>query len=88
MTGIDVLSVDNALNAVVPHARAKISARFHPEQDPEEGQAALIRHLESLRPFGISLEVEAAETGPGFCGEHVGAGLRGRACGVRGRLGQ
>ena len=53
-------------------ARAKISARFHPEQDPAEGQAALIRHLESLRPFGIPLEVEAAETGPGFAAKTDG----------------
>jgi len=72
VTGIDALSVENALNAVVPHARAKISARFHPEQDPTEGQAALIRHLESLRPFGIALEVEAAETGPGFAAKTTG----------------
>lgn len=72
VTGIDVLSIDNALNAVVPHARAKISARFHPEQDPADGQAALVRHLESLRPFGIALEVEAAETGPGFAAKTAG----------------
>ena len=76
VTGIDVLSVENALNAVVPHARAKISARFHPEQDPVEGQAALIRHLESLRPFGISLEVEPAETGPGFAAKTSGPAYR------------
>lgn len=72
VTGIDVLSVDNAVNAVVPHARAKISARFHPEQDPAEGQAALVRHFEWLRPFGIALEVEAAETGPGFAAKTSG----------------
>ena len=50
----------------MPFARAKISARFHPEQDPLEGQAALISHLEAQRPFGIALEVEPAETGQGF----------------------
>jgi acetylornithine deacetylase/succinyl-diaminopimelate desuccinylase-like protein len=66
VTGIDVPSVENALNAVSPYARAKINLRVHPEQDAVEAQAALIRHLESVRPFGIGLEVKAAETGNGF----------------------
>jgi len=72
VTGIDVLSVERAVNAVVPSARAKISMRIHPEQDPQEAQAALVRHLESLRPFGIPLEVEAAETGKGFFADTSG----------------
>jgi acetylornithine deacetylase/succinyl-diaminopimelate desuccinylase-like protein len=66
VTGIDVLPVDRAVNAVVPYARAKLSLRVHPEQDPVEAQAALIRHLESMHPFGLSLTVHAAETGQGF----------------------
>jgi cysteinylglycine-S-conjugate dipeptidase len=66
VTGIDVLPVDKAVNAVVPYARAKLSLRVHPEQDPADAQAALIRHLESLQPFGVSLTVHAAETGQGF----------------------
>ena len=72
VTGLDALPVDAPVNAVVPFARAKINARFHPAQDPVEGQAALIRHLEGQRPFGITLEVEAAETGPGFLAETSG----------------
>ena len=66
VTGIDVLPVDKAVNAVVPYARAKLSLRMHPEQDPVEAQAALVRHLEGLRPFGVSLTVHAEETGKGF----------------------
>ena len=46
--------------------------RLHPEQDPSEGQAALLRHLQGLRPFGIALEVEAAETGKGFAAKTSG----------------
>jgi len=66
VTGIDVPSVDTALNAVSPHARAKLNLRVHPGQDAAEAQAALVRHLESVRPFGIALKVEAGETGNGF----------------------
>jgi acetylornithine deacetylase/succinyl-diaminopimelate desuccinylase-like protein len=72
VTGIDVLPVDRAVNAVVPYARAKLSLRVHPEQDPLEAQAALIGYLESLRPFGVSLTVHAAETGQGFAAETSG----------------
>lgn len=66
VTGIDVPSVENAPNAVSPHARASLNVRVHPEQDPLEAQAAVIEHLRSLKPFGIELEVEAGATGSGF----------------------
>jgi acetylornithine deacetylase/succinyl-diaminopimelate desuccinylase-like protein len=76
VTGIDVLPVDKAVNAVVPTARAKISLRVHPEQDPAEAQAALVEHLRKMRPFGIPLEVEAAETGKGFAASTSGPAYR------------
>ena len=76
VTGIDVLQVDHAVNAVVPTARAKISLRIHPAQDPSEAQATLVRHLESMRPFGIPLEVEAAEIGRGFSATTSGPAYR------------
>jgi cysteinylglycine-S-conjugate dipeptidase len=66
VTGMDVLPVDRAVNAVVPYARAKLSLRVHPEQDPREAQSVLMKHLEELRPFGVPLTVEALETGQGF----------------------
>jgi acetylornithine deacetylase/succinyl-diaminopimelate desuccinylase-like protein len=72
VTGIDAQPVDQALNAVVPYARAKLSLRIHPRQDPLEAQAILVRHLESLRPFGIPLQVTATETGTGFAAETSG----------------
>ncbi len=73
VTGVDVLPVERAVNAVVPHARAKVSGRIHPEQDPLEAQAALVRHFESLRPYGVSLEVHTAETGSGFAAKTSGS---------------
>ena len=66
VTGIDALPVDRAVNAVVPYARAKVSLRVHPEQDPVEAQAALVRYLEELEPFGVKLAVQSLETGQGF----------------------
>ncbi len=72
VTGIDVLPVDKAVNAVVPYARAKVSLRVHPEQDPLEAQAALAGYLEGLQPFGVELTVTALETGSGFAAKTNG----------------
>jgi acetylornithine deacetylase/succinyl-diaminopimelate desuccinylase-like protein len=72
ITGLDALPVDQAVNAVVPYARARISLRVHPEQDAADGQAALIEHLKSLRPFGVALEVTPGATGNGFAAESTG----------------
>lgn len=72
VTGVDALPVEAAVNAVVPYARAKVSGRIHPEQDPLEAQAALVRHFESLEPYGVSLVVHTAETGSGFAADTSG----------------
>jgi acetylornithine deacetylase/succinyl-diaminopimelate desuccinylase-like protein len=59
-------SVEQAVNAVIPHARAKLNLRIHPAQDALEGQASVMEHLERLRPFGTKLTVEAGNTDHGF----------------------
>ena len=70
--GVDVPSVDNALNAVSPYARAKLNVRVHPEQDPQEAQEAIIAHLRNAMPFGISLTVTGLETGYGYAAKTDG----------------
>ncbi|HXV96562.1 MAG TPA: M20/M25/M40 family metallo-hydrolase [Gaiellaceae bacterium] len=72
VTGIDVPSVEGALNAVSAHARAKLNIRIHPEQPAAEAQAAVVRHLEARRPFGIPLQVHTGGTGDGFRGKTSG----------------
>lgn len=72
VTGIDALPVDEAVNAVVPFARARINLRVHPEQDADEASDALMRHLRALRPFGIPIEVERGATGNGFAAKTSG----------------
>jgi acetylornithine deacetylase/succinyl-diaminopimelate desuccinylase-like protein len=70
--GIDVPSVDGALNAVSPNARAVMNVRVHPEQDAAEAQQAVIDHLRAQRPYGIELEVSAGPTGNGFAARTEG----------------
>ena len=72
VTGIDVPSVDNALNAVSPRTRASLNVRVHPEQDAVEAQEAVMRHLREVRPFGVELEVRAGATGNGFSADTSG----------------
>jgi cysteinylglycine-S-conjugate dipeptidase len=64
--GIDAPSVDGAVNAVSPHARAVLNVRVHPAQDSAEAQAAVMRHLRERRPFGIELDVYPGPVGNGF----------------------
>jgi cysteinylglycine-S-conjugate dipeptidase len=72
VTGIDAPSVANALNAVQPHAAARLNVRVHPAQDAKEAQAAVVSFLEGLKPFGIPLQVTPLETGNGFLAETSG----------------
>jgi acetylornithine deacetylase/succinyl-diaminopimelate desuccinylase-like protein len=70
--GIDVPSVDDAVNAVSPYARAVLNVRVHPEQDCVEAQAAVMAHLRAVRPFGIELDVQPGPTGNGFAAVTTG----------------
>jgi cysteinylglycine-S-conjugate dipeptidase len=60
---LDATPVDKASNTLIPSARAKISARVAPGDDPAKALAALIRHLEDDAPWGAHVEVTGAGTG-------------------------
>ncbi len=79
VTGIDAPSVDGALNAVQPYARAKLNVRVHPEQDAAEAQTAVVKHLENVMPFGITIGVSAGATGNGFAANTASAAFEAAA---------
>lgn len=60
--GIDAPPVDGAVNAVNPHARAKVSVRVPPGTSGQATQDALVAQLERSAPWGakVSIEREAA----------------------------
>jgi acetylornithine deacetylase/succinyl-diaminopimelate desuccinylase-like protein len=64
--GIDCPAVEGAAAAVQSQARAVLNVRVHPEQPAAEAQAAVVRHLEAQRPFGVPLAVTTGATGDGF----------------------
>ncbi len=72
VVGVDVPSVDGAVNAVSPYARAVLNVRVHPEQDAAEAQDAVIRHLRAQRPFGIAIDVQPGATGDGYAARSDG----------------
>lgn len=66
VVGMDVPATEGAVLAVNPYAKALINIRVHPKQRAAQAQAAVIEHLEALRPFGFRVTVEPSDTGDGF----------------------
>ena len=63
--GIDAPRVREAANILVPVARAKVSLRLAPGQDPQDAMKALTRHLEDQAPWGAEVRVtEGASAWP------------------------
>jgi len=67
--GIDATSVAHASNTLAPRARAKVSLRIAPGQDPADAMAALRAHLESHAPFGAQVTVTDGELGRPWAGD-------------------
>ncbi|MCM3662121.1 dipeptidase [Georgenia satyanarayanai] len=64
--GLDATSVDHASNTVIPSARAKLSMRIAPGQDPAAAERALHDHLVAGAPFGARVTVTPGDTGQAF----------------------
>ena len=68
---ISVLALDaprmaEAINQLVPVARAKVSMRTAPGQDPAAAMTALVAHLEANAPWGVEVTCTPVESGPSF----------------------
>jgi len=57
--GIDAPSIGEATNQLIPSARAKVSMRLAPGQDPVAAASALDQHLRSHAPWGSEVVVTA-----------------------------
>lgn len=64
--GIDATSVAHASNTIAPRARAKLSLRIAPGQDPAAALDALRAHLLAHAPFGAQVTVTDGEAGRAF----------------------
>jgi acetylornithine deacetylase/succinyl-diaminopimelate desuccinylase-like protein len=64
--GIDAPPVDGAANALVPRARARVSVRLAPGQEPAHAEKAVKEHLEAAAPWGVKVKVTPGAAGEGF----------------------
>ena len=69
---IDAPPVAGAINQLVPVARAKVSVRLAPGDEPARAMAALVAHLEAQRPWGAAVSVT-----PGSSAEPAAGSTRG-----------
>jgi acetylornithine deacetylase/succinyl-diaminopimelate desuccinylase-like protein len=69
---IDAPPVSDAVNALVPAARAKISLRIAPGDSPERAMSALVAHLEQHVEWGAEVVVTPGATGDAFALETTG----------------
>lgn len=60
---IDATPVAKASNTLVPSARAKVSVRLAPGQDPAAAARALEEHLRSNAPWGARVEIDSEQAG-------------------------
>jgi acetylornithine deacetylase/succinyl-diaminopimelate desuccinylase-like protein len=65
VTGLDAPPTQGAINAVIPQATARVSLRVPPGQDAVAARDALIRHLQTHAPWGISVSVTPEAVGQG-----------------------
>lgn len=70
--GIDAPVVREATNSLVPRARARVSVRLAPGQDPAEAQRAVARHLLSVAPWNVRVTITPSGIGDGYLAETGG----------------
>jgi cysteinylglycine-S-conjugate dipeptidase len=56
--GVDAPAIRESSNQLVPVARARVSLRLAPGQDPASAMDALVAHLEGAAPWGARVTVE------------------------------
>jgi len=61
--GIDAPRTPEASNQLVPMARAKVSMRIPPGQDPEAARDSLVKHIQANVPWGADLKITPEGSG-------------------------
>lgn len=67
--GLDAPPVAGASNTLAATARAKVSARLAPGQDPHRALQLLVEWLEANAPWGLKVAVTPGAVGAGYLGD-------------------
>lgn len=70
--GLDAPRVDVASNTLVASAKAKVSMRIAPQEDPRAAYEALRSHLLTRSPWGAKVEITLDDEGAGFAADAQG----------------
>jgi acetylornithine deacetylase/succinyl-diaminopimelate desuccinylase-like protein len=70
---IDAPATDQAINILLPRARAVVSLRLAPGEDSQSAMKSLVQHLETHAPWGAHVEVTPGAAGEPFALETTGA---------------
>ncbi|MQA06808.1 MAG: M20/M25/M40 family metallo-hydrolase [Streptosporangiales bacterium] len=70
---IDAPRIADAVNILVPVAKAKVSLRVAPGDDADRAREALCRHLEEHAPWGVQVTAAPGESGQPFAVDSAGA---------------
>lgn len=62
---IDATPVKDASNTLIPTARAKVSVRLAPTDDPQRAEVALREHLLKHVPWGATIDIQPERGGSG-----------------------
>ena len=71
---IDAPATDQAINILLPRARAVVSLRLAPGQDAQAAMKSLVEHLETHAPWGAQVAVTPGAIGEPFAGTTIGPG--------------
>jgi acetylornithine deacetylase/succinyl-diaminopimelate desuccinylase-like protein len=63
---IDAVPVSEAINQIVPEARAKVSMRIPPGQDAQAALDALVAHIRDSAPWGVQIDIDEGSIGEAF----------------------
>ena len=69
---IDAPATDEAINILLPRARAVVSLRLAPGEDAQMAMKSLVGHLETHAPWGAQVEVTPGAIGEPFALETIG----------------
>jgi acetylornithine deacetylase/succinyl-diaminopimelate desuccinylase-like protein len=67
--GVDAPAIGGSSNQIVPVARARVSLRLAPGDDPSAARQALVEHLRDRAPWGVEVTFEGSsgfEAGHGY----------------------
>ena len=73
IVAVEAVPIGEAINQIVPEARAKISMRTAPGQDPGAAMEALIGHLEAAAPWGVHVHIDRGAAGESFALDTTGS---------------